>query len=73
MAVLVAARPAVIKSFVSNARAYIYATAAPAALACAPSASLALFREGSRRCARLWSLVARFREGVTRLPHELLP
>ena len=69
----VAAHPAVIATLVQTARPYIYSTAAPALLACALRASLALIRDDGARRARLHARIAQFRAGATALPFTLLP
>jgi 8-amino-7-oxononanoate synthase len=62
----VAAHRAVIEWLVQSARAYIYTTAAPPAVAHAVRASLRLIRgeEGDRRRRHLCDLVAALRQGV---------
>jgi 8-amino-7-oxononanoate synthase len=69
----VAAHPAVVETIVQTARPYVYTTAAPAALACALLASLAIIRDGATRRAHLQSLIARWREGTAALPWTVLP
>jgi 8-amino-7-oxononanoate synthase len=69
----VAAHPAVIETLVQTARPYVFTTAAPPLLAVALRASLAIIRDDAPRRARLFALVARFREGMRGLPWRLLP
>lgn len=69
----VAGHPSVIETILQNARPYIYTTAAPALLACALRASVAIIRDDHPRRAHLHALIARFREGAARLPWPLLP
>jgi 8-amino-7-oxononanoate synthase len=69
----VAAHPAVIDALMQTARAYIYTTAAPALLAEALRASLALVRAGAQRRDHLHALIARFRAGARILPWPMLP
>ncbi len=69
----VAAHPAVIETLVQTARPYIYTTAAPALLAEALRASLAIVRDDEERRRRLHARIARFRDGARRLPWRLLP
>jgi len=64
----VAAHPAVIDTLLQTARSYIYTTAAPPLLAESARAALALIRDDAPRRHRLHALIARFREGVRRLP-----
>ncbi len=64
----VAAHPAVIETLVQTARPYIYTTAAPALLAEALRASLALIRDDAARRARLNARIAQFRAGAADLP-----
>jgi 8-amino-7-oxononanoate synthase len=69
----VAAHPAVIETIVQSARPYIYTTAAPALLAVASRAALAIIRDDDGRRARLHAHIARFRAGAAHLPWTLLP
>ena len=69
----VAAHPAVVETLLQTARAYIYTTAAPALLACAVRASLAIIRDDGARRAHLFQLIARFRAGAEGLPWRVLP
>jgi 8-amino-7-oxononanoate synthase len=70
----VAAHRTVIDWLVQSARAYIYTTASPPAVAHAVSASLRLIRadEGERRRRHLAELVAAFRRGVPEALGDLL-
>ena len=70
----VAAHRSVIDWLVQSARAYIYTTAQPPAVAHAVRASLRLIRgdEGERRRRHLAALVAAFRRGVPELLGDLL-
>ncbi|MEI7465048.1 MAG: 8-amino-7-oxononanoate synthase [Burkholderiales bacterium] len=70
----VAAHRTVIDWLVQSARAYIYTTASPPAVAHAVSASLRLIRadEGERRRRHLAELVAAFRRGVPEVLGDLL-
>ena len=70
----VAAHRTVIDWLVQSARAYIYTTASPPAVAHAVSASLRLIRaeEGERRRCHLAELVAAFRRGVPEALGDLL-
>ena len=69
----VAAHPAVIETLVQTARPYIYTTAAPALVAEALRAALAVIRDDRARRRHLHALVARFRAGAHALPWRLLP
>ncbi|MEJ7668493.1 MAG: 8-amino-7-oxononanoate synthase [Casimicrobiaceae bacterium] len=69
----VTAHPTVIETLIQNARPYIYTTAAPAMLASALRASLAIIRDEPLRRARLQRLIERFRAGARALPWTLLP
>ena len=69
----VGAHPAVIETLIQTARPYIYTTAAPAILACAIRASLAIIRDEPLRRARLYRLIGQFRAGARALPWSLLP
>jgi len=69
----VAAHPAVVATLLQTARSYIYTTAAPALLAEALRASLAIIRDDAMRRARLFRLIARFRAGAEGLPWRVLP
>jgi 8-amino-7-oxononanoate synthase len=69
----VAAHPAVVETLLQTARSYIYTTAAPALLAEALRASLAIIRDDTTRRAHLFRLVARFRAGAKGLPWRVLP
>ena len=69
----VAAHPAVIETLLQTARSYIYSTAAPALLAEAVRASLAIIRDDAARRTHLFHLIARFRAGAERLPWQVPP
>jgi 8-amino-7-oxononanoate synthase len=69
----VAAHPAVIETLMQTARSYIYTTAAPALLAEALRAALAIIRDDAARRAHLDRLIARFRAGAQRLPWRVAP
>ena len=69
----VAAHPAVIETLVQTARPYIYTTAAPALVAEALRAALAVIRDDRARRRHLHALIARFRAGARALPWRLLP
>jgi 8-amino-7-oxononanoate synthase len=69
----VAAHPAVIETILQSARPYIYTTAAPALLAAALRAALAIIRDDHGRRAALHAGIARFRAGAVDLPWSLLP
>jgi len=58
---------------VQTARPYIYTTAAPALVAEALRAALAVIRDDRARRRHLHALVARFRAGAHALPWRLLP
>jgi 8-amino-7-oxononanoate synthase len=64
----VAAHPAVIETLLQTARSCVYTTAAPALLAEATRASLALIRDDASRRAHLGCLVERWRERTRALP-----
>ena len=64
----VAAHPAVIETLLQTARPYVYTTAAPALLAEAARASLALIRDDGSRRAHLAGLIARWRRQTRALP-----
>jgi len=64
----VAAHPTVIDAIVQTARPYIYTTAAPAALATAALASVAIIRDDAPRRAALFARIAQWREGARSLP-----
>jgi 8-amino-7-oxononanoate synthase len=64
----VAAHPTVIEAIVQTARPYIYTTAAPAALAAAALASVAIIRDDAARRAALHARIAQWREGARALP-----
>jgi 8-amino-7-oxononanoate synthase len=67
----VAAHPAVIETLLQTARPYVYTTAAPALLAEATRASLALIRDESSRRAHLARLIAHWRVRARTLPWKL--
>ncbi len=67
----VAAHPAVIETLLQTARPYVYTTAAPALLAEATRASLALIRDDASRRMHLARLIARWRERARTLPWKL--
>jgi 8-amino-7-oxononanoate synthase len=69
----VAAHPAVIETLLQTARPYIYTTAAPALLAEAARAALAVIRDDAPRRAHLHGMIARFRLGAHALPWPLMP
>ncbi len=69
----VAGHPAVIETLVQTARQYIYTTAAPALLAEALRAALAVIRDDAPRRAQLARNIARFRSGSRDLPWRILP
>jgi 8-amino-7-oxononanoate synthase len=69
----VAAHPSVIETLVQTARPYIYTTAAPALLAHAARAALAIIRDDSPRRVHLRGLIEQFRTGASGLPWRLLP
>lgn len=69
----VTAHKTVIETLIQTARPYIYTTAAPALLACALRASLAILRDEPLRRARLRRLVEQFRTGARALPWALFP
>jgi len=69
----VAAHPLVVETLVQHARAYVYTTAAPAALAAALTAALRCIRDGSGRRAHLAALIEAFRARAGALPWRLLP
>jgi 8-amino-7-oxononanoate synthase len=69
----VLAHPLVIETIVQTARAYIYTTAQPAALAVALCAALDIVRHDDSRRAHLHALIVRFRDGARDLPWRLLP
>ncbi len=69
----VAAHPLVIETILQSARPYVYTTAAPALLAEATRASLAINRDDHARRRHLHALVARFRSGAASLPWTLMP
>ncbi|MDE0224320.1 MAG: aminotransferase class I/II-fold pyridoxal phosphate-dependent enzyme [Gammaproteobacteria bacterium] len=58
---------ALIETLIQRSRNYIYTTAMPPAIAVATLASLAILRDEAWRRDRLEALIARFREGATRL------
>lgn len=65
------AHPLVIETILQTARPYIYSTAAPAALAAAVLASLAIIRDEAPRRAALAARIAQFRDGVRGLRWKL--
>jgi 8-amino-7-oxononanoate synthase len=67
----VAGSEVLIETLIQRARHYIYTTALPAAVAVATLASLRIAVEEEWRRARLRELVARFRQGATRLGLQL--
>ncbi|MDP2228344.1 MAG: 8-amino-7-oxononanoate synthase [Moraxellaceae bacterium] len=69
----VAGDAALIEFLINSARAYIYTTALPPAVAAASRASLALLRDGHDLRARLAAHVSRFRAGAASLGLELMP
>jgi len=68
----VAAHPTVIATLVQTARPYIFTTAAPALLACALRASLAIIRDEPARRAHLAALIQRWRSVSADLPWRQL-
>jgi len=69
----VVAHPAVIETLLQTSRPYVYTTAAPALLAEATRAALALIRDGGARRAHLAQLIAHWRLRAGSLPWKLLP
>ena len=69
----VCAHPTVIETLVQTARPYIFTTAAPALLACALRASLAIIRDEPARRTRLAGLIQRWRSVSASLPWRQLP
>jgi 8-amino-7-oxononanoate synthase len=69
----VVAHPLVIETLIQKARSYIYTTAAPAMLAVATSAALAMIRNDGKRREHLAELIATFRKAASALPWQLLP
>jgi 8-amino-7-oxononanoate synthase len=64
----VVAHPTVIEAILQTARPYVYTTAAPAALAAAALASVAIIRDDAPRRAALFARIAQWREGAQALP-----
>ena len=56
-----------------KARSYIFTTAAPPAIACALSKSLAHIENGDARRANLFARIGQLRDGLASLPWQLLP
>jgi 8-amino-7-oxononanoate synthase len=69
----VAAEPVVVEMLVNQARAYIYTTASPPALATALLASLDILAAEDERRAQLQRLIARLKQGMRDLPWPLMP
>ena len=68
----VVAHPAVVETLLQTSRSYVYTTAAPALLAEATRAALAIIRDDAARRAHLARLVTRWRERARTLPWTLL-
>ena len=62
-----------IEFLLQKARSYIFTTAAPPAIACALSKSLALIENGDARRANLFARIGQLRDGLAGLPWQLLP
>lgn len=69
----VAGQRSTIDYLLQHARSYIYTTAAPPAVAAATREALVLVRQAEEARVRLDALIERFRQGVSRLPFELMP
>ncbi len=68
----VVAHPAVVETLLQTSRSYVYTTAAPALLAEATRAALAIIRDDAARRAHLARLITRWRERARALPWTLL-
>ncbi len=68
----VVAHPAVVETLLQTSRSYVYTTAAPALLAEATRAALAIIRDDAARRTHLARLVTRWRERARALPWTLL-
>jgi 8-amino-7-oxononanoate synthase len=68
----VVAHPTVIETLLQTSRSYVYTTAAPALLAEATRAALAIIRDDASRRAHLARVIARWRERARALPWTLL-
>jgi 8-amino-7-oxononanoate synthase len=68
----VCAAPTVIETILQTARSYVFTTAAPAMLAHALSASLAIIRDDASRRAHLGALIGHWRTGAGTLPWKTL-
>jgi len=62
-----------IEYLLQRARSYIFTTAAPPAVACALSKSLAIIAQGEALRANLFARIAQLRDGLGGLPWTLLP
>ncbi|MGE5470924.1 MAG: 8-amino-7-oxononanoate synthase [Bacteroidota bacterium] len=62
-----------VEYLLQRARSYIFTTAAPPAIACALSRSLALIEAGDALRANLFARIAQLRDGLAGLPWTLLP
>ena len=69
----VAASELAIDYLLQRARSYIFTTAAPPAIACALSQSLAIIEQGDALRANLFASLAQLRDGLSDLPWTLLP
>lgn len=69
----VAGTATAIDYLLQKGRSYIFTTAAPPAIACALSQSLALIADGTALRERLFAHIARLRAGLAGLPWTLLP
>jgi len=69
----VAGSETAIEYLLQKARAYIFTTAAPPAVACALSRSLQRIADGDASRQRLFAHIARLRDGASGLPWRLLP
>ncbi|MGB4912431.1 MAG: 8-amino-7-oxononanoate synthase [Candidatus Dechloromonas phosphoritropha] len=69
----VAGSETAVEFLLQKARSYIFTTAAPPAIACALSKSLALIENGDARRANLFARIGQLRDGLAGLPWQLLP
>ena len=69
----VAGSETAVEFLLQKARSYIFTTAAPPAIACALSKSLALIENGDARRASLFARIGQLRDGLASLPWQLLP
>ncbi|MGB4227376.1 MAG: 8-amino-7-oxononanoate synthase [Candidatus Dechloromonas phosphoritropha] len=69
----VAGSETAVEFLLQKARSYIFTTAAPPAIACALSKSLALIENGDARRANLFARIGQLRDGLASLPWQLLP